>query len=196
MQRDFDVDALAHALEENHVVQRGAALAHRFDEFRDPALVMEFLVLAGASVLEADFESGVEICHFAQVAGDYLVLEEDLFEDGRIGRERGFGAGTFGGATLLDLMLGCAAFVILVISLPFLRTSTSNCTLSALTTEAPTPCRPPDTLYAPAIELAARMQNRVHDFEGVALFGRMRPDRDSATVILDGDAIVAQNRRR
>ena len=40
-------------------------------------------------------------------------------------------------------------------------------------------------LVGAAIELAARMQHRMHHFEGVALFRGMRPDRNSAAVILD-----------
>src|SRR5260221_3724233 len=48
-------------------------------------------------------------------------------------------------------------------------------------------------LVRAAIELAARMQNCMHDLERVALFRRMWPDRNSAPVILDRNAIVAQN---
>ena len=42
-------------------------------------------------------------------------------------------------------------------------------------------------------ELAARMQDGMHDFERRALFGRMHVDRDAAAVVLDRNAIVAQN---
>ncbi len=44
LQRDLDLGALAGALEENYLVQRFVALGQRFDELRDPALVMEFLL--------------------------------------------------------------------------------------------------------------------------------------------------------
>ena len=54
LQRDFDIDALAHALEEDHVVERLVALAERLDELRDAALVVKFLVLAVALVVDAN----------------------------------------------------------------------------------------------------------------------------------------------
>ena len=146
LQRDFDVDSFAHAFEEDHVVERGAALADRLDELGDTAFVVEFLFLADAFVLEPDFEASVQIGHLAQITRDNLILEDDLFEDGRVGRKGGFSAGNLGCAAILDLVLRCATFVVLVKILPSLRTSTSNCVLNALTTEAPTPCRPPDTL--------------------------------------------------
>src|ERR1700730_4551344 len=193
LQRDFNVDALTHAFEENHVVQRGAALAHRFDEFRDPALIMEFLVLAGASVLEPDFEPGVEIGHFAQVARDYFVLEEDLFENCRIRRECSFGAGTFGGAALLDLVLGHTVLVVLVINLAVLADLDFELHAQCVNHRSPDAMQTAGNLVRAAIEFAARMQDRVHDFEGVALLRRMRSDRNSATVIFDRNAIVAQN---
>ena len=75
LQRDFDVDALAHALEENHVVQRLAALAQRRDEFRDSALVVKLFGLVDSLVAQPDPQARVEVRHLAQVARDDFVLE-------------------------------------------------------------------------------------------------------------------------
>ena len=49
-----------------------------------------------------------------------------------------------------------------------------------------------DLVHA-AIELAARMQHRMHDLERRAFLGRMHIDRNAAAVILDRDPIVAQD---
>ncbi len=51
--------------------------------------------------------------------------------------------------SLLSIVTGCPPFLYSsrYIS-PFLRTSTTICVDSAFTTEEPTPCRPPETLYA------------------------------------------------
>ena len=49
-----------------------------------------------------------------------------------------------------------------------------------------------DLVHA-AIELAARVQHGMHDFERRALFGRMHIDRDAAAVVLDRDLVVAQD---
>src|SRR5271167_2773108 len=51
--------------------------------------------------------------------------------------------------------------------------------------------QPAGYLVRAAIELAARMQHRMHHFERVALFRRMGPDRDSAPIVLDRYRVVA-----
>ena len=60
----------------------------------------------------------------------------------------------------------------------------------ALTTEMPTPCRPPETAYPPAAELAAGVEDRHDDLDGGLVLGGVLVDGDASTVIDDFDAAV------
>lgn len=69
-------------------------------------------------------------------------------------------------------------------------TSTSSRAESALTTEAPTPCRPPDAAYEPPPNLPPHVQLGHHDFDtGQAGLG-LHVDRDAAAVVPDLDGVV------
>ena len=66
----------------------------------------------------------------------------------------------------------------------------------ALTTAAPTPCRPPDTLYACAVELAAGVEVRHHGLEGGLAGAGVLVDGDAAAVVGHEDAAVLLDRDR
>ena len=193
LQRDFDVDSFAHALEKDYVVERRTALADRLDEFGDTAFVVKFLFFTDAFVLEPDFEASVKIGHLAQITRDNLVLEDDFLEDRRVGRKGGFGAGNFGCAALLNLVLRCATFVILKKNFAVLAYFDFELRAQCVDDGGADAVQPARYFVGAAIELAARVQHRMHYFESVAFFGRMRPDRNTAAVILNRNPIVAQN---
>ena len=73
-------------------------------------------------------------------------------------------------------------------------TSTSSRADSALTTEAPTPCRPPVATYDAAAELAARVQlGEDHLDAGQPGLGLL-VDRDAAAVVVHLDRAVGVQR--
>src|SRR5258705_4981402 len=111
LQRDFDVNTVAHAFEENRIVQRLAALGERGDVLLNSSLVMKLLALAGALVTELHLQACVQVRHLTQITRYEFVLEMDLGENFRVRRKRGLGAGGLGDATLLDLHLRSAALV-------------------------------------------------------------------------------------
>ena len=63
-----------------------------------------------------------------------------------------------------------------------------------MTTEMPTPCRPPEDGVAAAAELAAGVQDRHDDLDGGLVFGGVFIDRDASTVVDDLDAAVFLDR--
>src|SRR5260370_38426827 len=75
LQRDLDIDALAHALEKNHVVQRFTALAERRDVLLNPPLEVKLFGLVDSLVAQPDSQSRVEIGHLAEGLRNYFVLE-------------------------------------------------------------------------------------------------------------------------
>ncbi len=155
---------------------------------------MKFLLLAGALVLEPDLEASVQVGHLAQVSRDDLVLEFHFGENLGIGRERGPGAAAFGCTALLDLGLGHAALVALVVELAVLADLDFELHAERIHDRRADAVQSARHLVGLAFELAARVQHRMHHFERRALLGRMHVDRDAAAVVRDGDPIVAVDR--
>src|SRR5580704_2915940 len=77
---------------------------------------MEFLLFAAAFVSQPDSKSRVEIGHLPQIARDRFVLEFDLVEDTRVGRESGLGPGELGRPALFDLGFRSPPFVALIVN--------------------------------------------------------------------------------
>src|SRR5215469_9733022 len=193
LQGAIDVDPVAHRMEVDHVMQRFAALVEDLDEFADSAFEMELLALAVALVGEPDAQAAVEIRHLAQIARDQLVLELDLGKNFRVGRKRGFGPGLLCAALLFDLGLGDAALVALVIDLAAAMDLGFKLFAQRVDDRGAHAVQTARHLVNAAIELAARVQNRVHDFQCRALLRRMHIDGDAAAVIFNRDPIVAMN---
>ena len=193
LQRDFDVDAVAHALEENHGVQRFVALAQRGDEFGDSALVVKLFGLVDSLVAQPDPQARVEVRHLAQVARDNFVLELDLGKDLRVGREGGLGALAVGLAALLDLGLRNPALVALEVNFAVLVNFDFELVTERVDDRRAHAMQSAGDFVRALLELAAGVKNGVHDFECRALFSGMHIDRNSAAVVLDRNPIVAQN---
>ncbi len=69
-------------------------------------------------------------------------------------------------------------------SWPPRRTQTSRCVDSALTTDTPTPCRPPEKLVVLVGELAAGVQPREDQFHPGQFLLRMLVHRHAAAIVL------------
>src|SRR5208282_1464502 len=117
LQRDLDIDALAHALEENHVVKRFVALAQSRNVFGNPAFVVKLFGLVDSLVAQPDSQACVEVRHLAQVARNNFVLELYLGKDLGVRCEGGLGALAVGRAALFDLGFRKPALVALKINL-------------------------------------------------------------------------------
>ena len=193
LQRDFDIDALAHALEENHVVKRFVALAERRDVLRNSALVVKLFRLVDSLVAKPDPQSRVEVRHLAQIARDDLVLELDLGKYLRVGREGGLGALAVGRAALFDLGLRQPALVALEINFAVLVNFDFELVAERVDHRGAHAVQSARYLVGALFELAAGVKHRVHDFERRALFRRMHVNRDPAAVVLHRNPIVAQN---
>ena len=193
LQCDLDVDAVAHALEENHVVQRFIALAQRRDVFGDSAFVVELFGLVDSLVAQPDPQARVEIRHLAQVARDNFVLELYLGKNLRVGREGGLGALAVGGAALLDLHFRNAALVALKINLAVLVNFDFELVAERIDDRRADAMQSARHFVRVLLELAAGVKHGVHDFERRALLRRMHIDRDSTAVVFDRNPIVAQN---
>ena len=150
LHRDLDHAVLGLALEvDGLLVQRVLVLVEVGDEVDDSALVVEGVALAGAALVDQlDLQPAGEEGGLAQALGERLVVELDrVGEDLFVGEEFDRGAGLLRRLALLQVGQRFAAFVVLAsrrvrrgwIS----RRSRSE---SALTTETPTPCSPPETL--------------------------------------------------
>ncbi len=182
LQCNFDIIAFTQTLEEDHVVQHVAALVQRFDKLLNAALVMELFLLADPFVAKPHLESGIQVRHFAQIAGDSVVFEFDLGKDRGVRRKGGLGASEFGRAALLDFALRNAAFVALEIN----RAVLADLDLEFLAERV-------DDRRADAMQTAGNFVDTAHYFECRALLSRMHIHRNSAAIILDGDAVVAMN---
>ncbi len=121
------------------------------DVVDDPVLVLEGLrgLRVRALVDEADLEALVQEGHHLQTFDHRLCAELDLLEDGGIGPEGDGGAGTAARCRSghLELARGLPPFSNSITWWSSSRSiSSTNRVESALTTETPTPCRPPETL--------------------------------------------------
>jgi hypothetical protein len=147
LQRDLDVDAVLLAVHVDRLVVDGRlVLVQVLDERDDAAFVVELVALAVALVVERDRDAAVQERELAQPLRERVEAELGGLEDLRVGLERDLGAALLRRAG--DLEIGPAACrarssaVDLAVA-PDLELERSD---SALTTETPTPCRPPETL--------------------------------------------------
>src|SRR5271170_5510482 len=193
LQRDLDVDALAHALEENHVVKSFTALAERLDVLRDSAFEVKLFGFVDSLVAQPDSQTRVEIGHLAKVLRNHFVLELYFGKDFRIGREGGLGALAVGRAALLDLHFRNPALVALKINLAVLVNFDFELVAERIDHRRADAMQSARNFVRALFELAAGVQHRMHDFERRSLFRRMHIDRNSAAVVFDRDPIVAQN---
>ena len=118
------------------------------DEVDDAAVVLEAdLVALAALVAEVDPQAAREERHLAEALLEDGALVVDRLEDLEVRQEGDLGAGLVGLRALLQRRRGaCRARSSASTRWPSRHTVRSSRSESALTTDTPTPCRPPETL--------------------------------------------------
>jgi len=157
----------------------------------DATVEFEFVALARALVGDADVQARVQKRQLPQSLGERIEVEFHDLEDGGVWLEGDFGAAQIGDPDLRDLLLGHAPGVLLLVdfSLPLdLETKPLRKRVHAGHADA---VEPAGDLIGGILELAACVQLGHHYVDGVhPLNGRVRADRYSAPVVLDGNGIV------
>ena len=152
LHRDLDRAVVGLVLEvDDAAVDRVLLAVDVGDEVADAALVLEDDALAvGALVVELDAQALGEERRLAQALGEHAVVVVDLLEDVGVGHERDGGAG---GPVLVELLLllelgdrHAALEALVPVVAVDVDVELEPLAESALTTETPTPCRPPETL--------------------------------------------------
>ena len=150
LQRDLDSALVGVALEEHDLLlDRVLVLVQERDEVLDAALVVEarLAVALAALVLDADPQPAGQERGLAQALLERREVEVQRLEDLGVRQERDRRARVLGRLALLPgRPCGTPRTKSCVHLKPSRRTSTWSCSDSALTTETPTPCRPPETL--------------------------------------------------
>ena len=149
LHRDLDGALVGLALEEDDLlVDRLLVLVEVADEVLDAALVVELgPVAARALVGQRDPQAAREEGRLAQALLEDREVEVERLEDLGVGQEADGGAGlAWSPRPCAGRSCGAPRSYSWVQTWPSRRTSTMSDSLSALTTETPTPCRPPETL--------------------------------------------------
>ena len=148
LQRDLGVDAVLVALHEDRlVVDERLVLVQVLDERDDAAFVLKLVALAVALVVDRDEDAAVEERELAKALRQRVEAVFDRFENLRVWLERDFGAAALRRAgDLAARRRDRRARNSAGRPVPLRQISRSSRSDSALTTETPTPCRPPETL--------------------------------------------------
>ena len=152
LHRDLGGAFLALAGEEDDLAVDGVlVLVQVGDEVLDAALVLELGGVALAALVDdRDLQAAREERGLAQALLERVEVEVERLEDVGVGQERDGGAGgaVLGRASRPSASSSCGAprEYSCDQTWPSRRISTCSRSESALTTETPTPCRPPETL--------------------------------------------------
>ena len=193
LQRDLGLDAVALALDVDHVVERRLRAAQVLDELDDTAAILELVVLAVALVLNGDLHTLVQEGELAQALRENVEAEVEDLEDERVGLEGDLGPALLCRAGLAQLALRLPALealevylaVALDLDLEVLRERVYDRDADAVQTAR-------DAIRA-FVELAS-VELRQHDLGRRDAFRRMDVDRYAAAVIFDCDAVLDVNR--
>ena len=116
------------------------------DEAGNAAFEVESLLPVVYFIDKGYFQAFIEISHLPQALAYRIEIVVDLGEYFFIGEEGSRSAGALGFADYLYRRYRHAALVFLVVDLAVAPDIDGHHSERALTTEAPTPCRPPDTV--------------------------------------------------
>jgi hypothetical protein len=203
LERDLDLDVdpdltvarrlmiEALTLEVDRRVERVAGAVHVLDERDDAALVVEVVRLGGALVLDHDANAGVQERELPEPLRQRVEAELDRLEDRRIGMERDACAGLVGRADAVEISIGDAQLVALLpdLSVPAdLELEVIRECVDAGDADSVETAR---DLVGLVGELAAGVERRHHDLRGGAALLLVQVHGDAATVVLDGDRVVA-----
>ena len=127
-------------------MQHRLAAVHVLDEAADAAGVGEIFALAVALVDELDLDAVVQERELADSLRQDVVVVLDAPEGLERCHEMHFGAAAVGRAGRRERRLRDAAAELHLVGLPLRQMRSLSQSESALTTDTPTPCRPPETL--------------------------------------------------
>jgi hypothetical protein len=118
LQRNLDLEVLAFTLEVDHLrMDRRLGAIEMLDELLDTALVVELMLLLRPLVVDEDAHTAVEEREFAQPLGEDVEAEVELLEDERVGLEGDLGAALARRTDFLQLSIGFAALIALLVDL-------------------------------------------------------------------------------
>jgi hypothetical protein len=191
LHRHLDADAVAvvHGVE-NVRVQDGLGAVDVFDEALHPAAEGEDLLLAGALVVQLDAHAVVEEGQLAQPFGQDVVVELDVAEDFRAGMEVHLGAAPLGGAGHRQRRDRVAVAEFHHVGLAVAPDRELELAGQRVDHRHPDAVQAAGDLVAVAVELAARVQHRHHDFGGGAAFLRVHVRGNAAAVVDHADRVV------
>ena len=164
------------------------------DEADDAAGELEVVRLGGALVGDDDVQPGVEERQLTQPRRQRVEVVLLHLEDDGIRVERHLGARLVGDADLLYRTLGHAAHVLLLVHFSVALDLDMQPIGQRVDTADANPVQTARDLVGAVFELPASVKLRHHHVEGVhARHRRVRPHRDTATVVHHGDGVVGVN---
>ena len=199
LHRDLDGAIRVLVLEEDRLlVHRVLVGVEVLDEVDDAAVVLKDVALAGAALVDdLDPQAAGEKGGLAHALGERRVVEVERLEDLGVGKEGDRGAAAVDLLAALEISLGLAAGEVLAPHVAVavdLEVKPLGERVDDGDADAVQSAR---DLVAPAFaELAAGVKDGEHDLGRGALLLRMLVDRDAATVVDDGDAVVGMQRQR
>ncbi len=175
-------------------MQRGFSAIQVFDKFSNAAGELEFRGLFRAFIGERDLQALVQKGQLAQALRQSVKAVDGLFENPRVGMEGNFRPGLARLAGLLQLVGGLAFFVSL---LPH-RAITRNFQLQPVGKRVHDgnahAVETAGNFVRVAIEFAAGVQDRQHNFRSRALLRRVHVHGDAAADVDHGDRFVGVHR--
>ena len=193
LHRDLDLAILVLALEvDGLAMKRVLVLVEVGDEVDQPALVMERVPLTGATLVdELDLQALGEERGLAQPLGEGRIVELELVEDLAVGLEGDRRAGRLRRLALLQRALRAAALVVLGpdmavaadLEVEGLREGVDDRDADAMEAAR-------DFVAAAIAELASGVEGGEDDLGGGAFLFFQVFDRDPASVVADGAAVV------
>ena len=181
------------------VVERRLVLVEVLDEGLDPALVLEdvlLLALRSRSSTTSIVTPRVQERELAQALRERVEVVARDGEDLRVGLERDLRARLRGLADLADRLERDALAVALLPDLALALDLDEERARERVHDGQADAVEAARDLVRVVVELAARVEVREDDLERLALVDGVRPDRDAAAVVLDGDGVVRVDDRR
>ena len=194
LHRHFDADAVLLGGEVEHLrVDRGFVLVQVFNERLDAAFVAEVRLAAVTLIQQADGDAGVEEGELTQTLGQDLVVEQGIAEDGRARPEADFGPGAGAVANLLEWCLRLTQVIGLLVDMAVATDGQQQLVREGVYHGDADTVQAAGDLVGVVVKLAARVQHGHDDFGSGATLFRVDVDRNTTTVVTDGDGAVGMD---
>ena len=196
---DLDGDAFALALDVDGVGHELlTVLVEVGDEVAQALLAVEVVGAHGcdavllhlAQVGDVDGDAFVQVCQLAHTLQQRVVLVLGYGEDGGVGVEGDFGAPLVGDADFLDGVEGFALGVFLLVDFAVAVDVDDHVVAEGVDAGDADAVEAAGDLVGVFVEFAAGVEDGHDDLEGGAVLFLVHVDGDTATVVLDGDAVV------